>query len=157
MGAKRICERFAANFCKPPIAPAAVPRLQCPTNERFLDIAFLMPEPVRLGSLCVRKPGQEISCPANGVAQSGNASLSRVAPSWKLILPQMPVQKRSLSYALLRPVQKMASQGCGQGGNSGQLFRPKFAHIVRVLGGSYPLRAIPSVQQIPVSAGCWRP
>ena len=60
-------------------------------------------------------------------------------------------------YALLRPVQKMASQGCGQGGNSGQPFRPKFAHIVRVLGGSYPLRAIPSVQQIPVSAGCWRP
>ena len=26
----------------------------------------------------------------------------------------------------LRPVQKMASQGCGQGGNSGQPFRPKF-------------------------------
>src|SRR3954451_21388541 len=66
-------------------------------------------------------------------------------------------RNQSLSYALLRPVQKMASQGCGQGGNSGQLFRPKFAHIVRVLGGSYPLRAIPSMQQIPVSAGCWRP
>src|SRR3954463_2848291 len=52
---------------------------------------------------------------------------------------------RSLPYALLRPVQKMASQGCGQRANSGQPFRPKFAHIVRVLGGSYPLRAIPSM------------
>src|SRR4051812_24145700 len=59
-----------------------------------------------------------------------------------------PKTIRSLSYALLRPVQKMASQGCGQGGNSGQPFRPKFAHIVRVLGGSYPLRAIPSMQEI---------
>src|SRR5215207_11176557 len=52
----------------------------CPDNDRFLDIAFLMPEPVRLGSLCVRKPGQEISCPANGVAQSANASCH----SWRL-------------------------------------------------------------------------
>src|SRR3954451_6095899 len=79
----------------------------------------------------------------------------RFEPNRNLHRAFAAVRNRSLPYALLRPVQKMASQGFGRGVSSGQPFRAKFAHIVRAafLGGTYPLRAIRSMQHTAAGTG----